>query len=316
MKIEPLQVDDSYNNGNGSVDQIWSQSQPIVQQPIGTPAEPMKVGDAAPIEGEGVKRRWIRKPLNKRMKRLKQNRRLRKLLIPKNALMSLHELMGTQISEYKIIPEERGFVAQVLVNNIQYEGRGELWIFLFPWNFHFKLLIIINNNFCCPWKKLILLPVVCVTGSSKIAAKNNASEKALRDLVIQKMVQVPKSQLNSLGADKEEGNGDDVDMKEEEPKDENAPEVPMLHLASFALHKLFSEWQSEGFDIPDFKITHGSLGEAGNGEADGVAAAIGSAVAAAAASAAGVPAAPTVRTQVPENANQLHPTTLLCMVSC
>lgn len=34
-----------------------------------------------------------------------------------------------------------------------------------------------------------------------------------------------------------------------------AEEVPMMHLASFALHKLFSEWQAEGFEIPDFK-TH------------------------------------------------------------
>lgn len=77
------------------------------------------------MDAEGrPKRKWLRKPINKRTKRLRQNRRLRKMLIPKNALMSLHELMGSNISEYRISPEERGFVAQVLVNNIQYEGRG------------------------------------------------------------------------------------------------------------------------------------------------------------------------------------------------
>lgn len=79
----------------------------------------------ADSDGAGPKKKWIRKPLNKKAKRLRQNRRLRKLLIPKNALMSLHELMGNSISEYRVMPEERGFVAQVLVNNIQYEGRGE-----------------------------------------------------------------------------------------------------------------------------------------------------------------------------------------------
>lgn len=45
---------------------------------------------------------------------------------------------------------------------------------------------------------------------------------------------------------------DDVEMKDTEVT-ETAEEVPMMHLASFALHKLFSEWQAEGFEIPDFK---------------------------------------------------------------
>lgn len=33
-------------------------------------------------------------------------------------------------------------------------------------------------------------------------------------------------------------------------------EVPMMHLASFALHKLFTEWQNEGFEIPDFRLNY------------------------------------------------------------
>lgn len=127
---------------------------------------PNNTVDDADTDGASLKKKWIRKPLNKKAKRLRQNRRLRKLLIPKNALMSLHELMGNSISEYRVMPEERGFVAQVLVNNIQYEGRG----------------------------------------TSKIAAKNNASEKALRDLVIQKMVQVPKTAMNLNTALSAEGN--------------------------------------------------------------------------------------------------------------
>lgn len=30
-------------------------------------------------------------------------------------------------------------------------------------------------------------------------------------------------------------------------------EIPMVHLASFALHKLFSEWEAEGFSVPDLR---------------------------------------------------------------
>lgn len=100
------------------------------------------------------------------------------------------------------------------------------------------------------------------------------------------------------------GDGDDVDMKPDddtEGKEENPAEVPMLHLASFALHKLFTEWQAEGFDIPDFKAGGGhpiSTDAAETAEATPVA-----------------PAQPVNKTTVPENANSIHPTTLLCMVS-
>jgi len=221
-------------------------------------------GDDADSDGAGPKKKWIRKPLNKKAKRLRQNRRLRKLLIPKNALMSLHELMGSSISEYRVMPEERGFVAQVLVNNIQYEGRG----------------------------------------TSKIAAKNNASEKALRDLVIQKMVQVPKATINlnaalSVDGTAAEGEVEDTEMTEEaETKEEPTAEVPMMHLASFALHKLFSEWQAEGFEIPDFK-TGGPAIATDILDAEALPLA---------------PPPPVIKTAVPENANAMHPTTLLCMM--
>lgn len=138
MKIEPLPVP-PVNNGNGAQQALEPQQQAAQMPAI---AELENIGsstslniDEGSVDGN-PKRRWIRKPLNKRVKRLKQNRRLRKLLIPKNALMSLHELMGSQISDYRIIPEERGFVAQVLVNNIQYEGRGRFhWKHEISWRF-------------------------------------------------------------------------------------------------------------------------------------------------------------------------------------
>lgn len=74
----------------------------------------------------GQKRRYSRQPIPKKIKRLRRNRRLRKILTPKNALMSLHELMGNELSDFNIMPEECGFVATVFLNNVQYEGRGSL----------------------------------------------------------------------------------------------------------------------------------------------------------------------------------------------
>jgi len=144
--------------------------------------------------------------------RQRQNRRLRKLLTPKNALMALYELIGNKNCDFKINADAKGFLAEVLVNNVRYEGRG----------------------------------------TSKTAAKNDASEKALRDLIIQKMVERPKK-AQSADGNNETNDTDDVEMKD---ADANSVEVPMMHLASFALHKLFSEWQNEGFEIPDLKTTN------------------------------------------------------------
>lgn len=92
-----------------------------------------------------------------RERRIRRNRTLRKILTPKNALMALYELKGNKLSEYNIVAEDTGFMAEVLVNNVRYEGRGH----------------------------------------TKISAKNNASEKALRDLIIQKMVLKPKQDIIS-----------------------------------------------------------------------------------------------------------------------
>lgn len=89
---------------------------------------------------------------------------------------------------------------------------------------------------------------------------------------------------------------EDVDMQTQDTEEDEATEVPMMHLASFALHKLFSEWQAEGFEIPDFKNMQpppqpGQIEEK-------------------------IPQQPLIgKTEVPEKANAMHPTTLLCMVN-
>lgn len=58
--------------------------------------------------------------------RQRQNRRLRKLLTPKNALMALYELIGNKNCDFKISSDAKGFIAEVLINNVRYEGRGKL----------------------------------------------------------------------------------------------------------------------------------------------------------------------------------------------
>lgn len=80
-------------------------------------------------------------------------------------------------------------------------------------------------------------------GTSKMSAKNSACEKALRDLVINKFQQVKNHE--AIAPTTEDVNMEDGD---------STTDVPMLQLASFALHKLFAEWEAEGFEIPLPKI--------------------------------------------------------------
>lgn len=58
-------------------------------------------------------------------KRARQNRRLRKMLTPKTALMALNELKGN-VSEYKVSKNEFSidFNAKITVNGTEYTGFG------------------------------------------------------------------------------------------------------------------------------------------------------------------------------------------------
>lgn len=127
------------------------------------------------------------------------------MLTPRNAIAALNELHGDSIGQSIVVPTTGNqFEAEITINNVRYVG----------------------------------------TGNSKMQAKNAASEKALRDLVINKFQQI-KNQEPAPAT------GDDVNME----VDDKADDVPMLQLASFALHKLFSEWEAEGFEIPLPKST-------------------------------------------------------------
>lgn len=207
-------------------------------------------------------------------KKVRQNRQLRKTLIPKNALMALNEVVGITISEFTIdSAPSGGFVAMVTVNDKQYEGKG----------------------------------------NSKIAAKNAASEKALRDYVLEKMREKPRLRKISTNADEamdtSETNNDVVSENGEDGQQENGgtptiiDDVPMVNLASFAIFKLFTEWENEGYVVPELRTTHPIQPNSGTegGNADAI-------------PQPKPPKAPPVRSELPNNWESIHPSTLLCMM--
>uniref|UniRef100_A0A1I8Q683 DRBM domain-containing protein n=1 Tax=Stomoxys calcitrans TaxID=35570 RepID=A0A1I8Q683_STOCA len=198
-------------------------------------------------------------------KRIRQNRRLRKSIVPKNALMALNELKGISIGDFVINNNPNGgFIALVTCNNNQYEGRG----------------------------------------ISKTVAKNNACEKALRDYIIAKMREKPRKALNGNNAQNnvndepmETGDGDGEGGGENNTTLDETEDVPMVNLASFAIYKLFSEWENEGYIIPEMHpAAAGNFSDnesmAGTGAKE--------------------PKRPPVRNELPPNWEAMHPASLLC----
>lgn len=145
-----------------------------------------------------LKRINFKKKTSVKQKRIRQNRRLYRRLTPRNAIAALNELHGQSINETTVIQlQGNKFEAEIVINNIKFTG----------------------------------------TGNSKIAAKNSACEKALRDLVISKFQQIRNQEASSSTICDEDGNN---------TEDDSTDDVPMLQLASYALHKLFAEWEEEG----------------------------------------------------------------------
>jgi hypothetical protein len=127
-------------------------------------------------------------------------------------------------------------------------------------------------------------------GNSKVQAKNSACEKALRDLVIKKLQTAKNQEIPN-----ESNSSDEV----EDEKDE----VPMLQLASYALHKLFTEWESEGFEIPFLKPPPpASVVDAANSTMNPSDVKM------------NVPKPSKVRTELPPGNQQIHPVMLLSIM--
>nr|XP_026486496.1 double-stranded RNA-specific editase B2 isoform X2 [Vanessa tameamea] len=192
-------------------------------------------GDGSPSRPPWMKSKLqgVKKISNKERRR-RQNENLRRLLTPKNALMVLNEIMpGEQVaSQFKVEavsggaqfyrPNVHSFCADLTLHGNNYKGYGE----------------------------------------NKLTARNAAAEQAIRDLMLQRMAR--------LLADSREGNGSTTGSttgsctgagggarEGEEPQEgegESEEEsLPMIQLASYALHKLFAEWEYEGHKVPNLR---------------------------------------------------------------
>ncbi|CAG9787011.1 unnamed protein product [Diatraea saccharalis] len=144
-------------------------------------------------------------------------------------------------------------------------------------------------------------------GENKLMARNAAAEQAIRDMIIKRMQKAVTQQDFTATVDEAlsggggSGGGGGVGGEEEEP-------LPMIQLASFALHKLFSEWEFEGHKVPALRPPSASTSEA---EGEGGAGA-GAGVGAGAGAGAGARLRPAKKAkEVPGNAAAMHPCMLL-----
>lgn len=172
--------------------------------------------------------------ITRKMRKRRQNARLRNLLAPKNAMMVLHELHP----ELKMVISEQVNAANQTAYTVEIEVEGKIY----------------RGH-----------------GMSKMSAKQAASENALKAVLLEKLEQnnLKINPDNTLSSDGTQEGSIDVTMKEESvagdvtnPEEQAAgpkpvqgrrlieDDVPWGSLASFALFKLFSEWQSQGFQLP------------------------------------------------------------------
>uniref|UniRef100_A0A182SV32 DRBM domain-containing protein n=1 Tax=Anopheles maculatus TaxID=74869 RepID=A0A182SV32_9DIPT len=86
----------------------------------------------------------------KKERKARQLRRLRKWLMPKNAIVALHELQGPGMAEFTVNTNGQETKAEIVINNVKYEA----------------------------------------TAPNKNLAKAKASEKALRDLIFAQMTRL------------------------------------------------------------------------------------------------------------------------------
>lgn len=181
--------------------------------------EDSDAGDDSPKKPYWMKPRGIKKISNKERRR-RQNEQLRRLLTPKNALMVLNEMLpGEQVNNQFIVEPSYNQPNQAH--------------FFHPGKF--------AQQFCAD----LNLEGVQYKGygENKVMARNNAAEQAIRDLVIKRMSKAltpPPIQPQEVENQAENGEGNE---NEEQT-------LPMIQLASYALHRLFVEWQADGFKVP------------------------------------------------------------------
>ncbi|VVD04664.1 uncharacterized protein LOC126968985 [Leptidea sinapis] len=189
--------------------------------------------------------------LSLKERRRRRNQRLRRQITPKSALMVLNEMkQGEQITNlFKVTPVQmnhfgkliqQNYEAECTIDGVTYKGYGD----------------------------------------TKSAARNNAAEQAVRDLVIKCMERAKEPAPNETAA---------TDESMEQDEDTG---LPMAQLASYALFKLFSEWEQGGYKVPLMR-TPGSAGS----ESDGTVSV--------------APGAGPKERQLPPKALEMHPCMLL-----
>ncbi|XP_050487584.1 double-stranded RNA-specific editase 1-like isoform X10 [Bombus huntii] len=172
--------------------------------------------------------RWRRKApgfrVNKRLKRLRLNQRLRKTLQPKNAIMVLNEMKpGVQFT----FPETQGPMPNSLYL-VHAELDGKTYV---------------------------------GQGLSKPLARQNAAENALKALLLEKMTAASmKARIDAESDGQSVQSMDSSTISKEENNEEGvtpmdttvdeSDEIPWSSLASFALYKLFLEWHNQGTSVP------------------------------------------------------------------
>ncbi|XP_011265665.1 putative uncharacterized protein DDB_G0271606 isoform X2 [Camponotus floridanus] len=205
-------------------------SQPCVP-PVHTPTstnnnsdvndDNMKTEDTD-VEMQDAQPRWRRKipgfKVNKKLKRLRMNQRLRKTLQPKNAIMVLNEMKaGVQFT----FPETQGPMTNSLYL-VHAELDGKTYV---------------------------------GQGLSKPLARQNAAENALKALLLEKMTAA--SMKARIDAESDGQANSSIEGLKEEINEDNTimdtnteDEIPWSSLASFALYKLFLEWHNQGTSVP------------------------------------------------------------------
>ncbi|CAH0585407.1 unnamed protein product [Chrysodeixis includens] len=194
----------------------------------------------------GMRPHWMKsklpgvKKVSNKERRRRQNENLRRLLTPKNALMVLNEMMPNEqvANQFKVEPS---------ANNQYYKATN-------------------THSFCAD----LTIDGNCYKGygENKLMARNAAAEQAIRDLIIKKMNKAVNSDSGKYDVKREptasSAGGASVEsaidgMLCAAPGSTNGDggcdeeALPMIQLASFALHKLFTEWEYEGHKVPALK---------------------------------------------------------------
>ncbi|KAJ8679557.1 hypothetical protein QAD02_015344 [Eretmocerus hayati] len=161
--------------------------------------------------------KWKRKgpqfKVSRKVRRLRLNQRLRRTIQPKNAIMVLNEMKtGVQFT----FPESQSalpsslFVVHAKIDGKTYIGQG----------------------------------------LSKHLARQNAAENAFKTLLLEKMTtHAAKSPVDGETDGSVLGDGENKDGAESMEIEEHE-DIPWTSLASFALYKLFLEWQNQGTVVP------------------------------------------------------------------